>query len=141
MMSKRTIIGEFETAAASEGCLTIMHNKHQTKDPESAKAAEQAPAEIPTEEAEAQKMFRAQSQAHAHKVYLEYKSQLLELTAEGYRVQSRKQVIGLRDKPVTQQELCRSLKICQDSCPGRTRCLCRGIPFVILPEQIIKALA
>ncbi|KAK9043183.1 hypothetical protein V6N11_071530 [Hibiscus sabdariffa] len=36
--------------------------------------------------------------------------------------------------------LYRNLKICQDNCPGRTCCLYRGIPFVILPAQAIEAL-
>ncbi|KAK8563362.1 hypothetical protein V6N12_035510 [Hibiscus sabdariffa] len=50
-------------------------------------------------------------------------------------------LLGLRDKPIRNKTLCRNPKIRRDSCPGRTRCLCRDIPFVILPQQIIEALA
>ncbi|KAK8579153.1 hypothetical protein V6N12_069482 [Hibiscus sabdariffa] len=46
-----------------------------------------------------------------------------------------------RDKPVTQKTLCRDLNSSRDFCRGRTRCLCRDIPFVILFKQIVEALA
>ncbi|KAK8547502.1 hypothetical protein V6N12_031639 [Hibiscus sabdariffa] len=46
-----------------------------------------------------------------------------------------------RDKPVTQKMLCRDLDSSRDFCRGRTRCLCRDIPFVILFKQIVEALA
>ncbi|KAK8584063.1 hypothetical protein V6N12_068313 [Hibiscus sabdariffa] len=52
-----------------------------------------------------------------------------------------KQLFGLRDKPVTQKTLCRDLNSSRDFCRGRTRCLCRDIPFVILFKQIVEALA
>ncbi|KAK8579157.1 hypothetical protein V6N12_069486 [Hibiscus sabdariffa] len=46
-----------------------------------------------------------------------------------------------RDKPVTKKTLCRDLNSSRDLCRGRTRCLCRDIPFVILYKQIVEALA
>ncbi|KAK8512049.1 hypothetical protein V6N12_018530 [Hibiscus sabdariffa] len=49
--------------------------------------------------------------------------------------------IGLKDEPQHNKTLYRNLKTCQNSYPGRTRCLCRDIPFVILLGQIVEALA
>ncbi|KAK8564680.1 hypothetical protein V6N12_058263 [Hibiscus sabdariffa] len=57
---------------------------------------------------------------------------------------SRRKLLNVRgawDKPVTQKMLCRDLNSSRDFCRGRTRCLCRDIPFVILFKQIVEALA
>ncbi|KAK8559164.1 hypothetical protein V6N12_042446 [Hibiscus sabdariffa] len=48
-------------------------------------------------------------------------------------------VVGLRDKPQHSKMLCRDLNVCPNSYLGRTRCLCRDIPFVILLGQIVEA--
>ncbi|KAK8670850.1 hypothetical protein V6N13_037464 [Hibiscus sabdariffa] len=65
------------------------------------------------------------------------------LTVSQQRYMKYKQgskISGLRDNPVTQQDALPSSKGShRDICPGRTRCLCRDIFFVILSKQTIKA--
>ncbi|KAL4378188.1 hypothetical protein GQ457_02G023470 [Hibiscus cannabinus] len=50
-------------------------------------------------------------------------------------------LFGLRDKPITQQDALPKSEGLPTYLPGRTRCLCSDIPFVILLKQIIEALA
>ncbi|KAK8649449.1 hypothetical protein V6N13_130178 [Hibiscus sabdariffa] len=51
------------------------------------------------------------------------------------------QLFGVRNKPITQQDALSKSEGPPRYLPGKTRCLCRDIPFVILPKQIIEVIA